>query len=61
MSSSYNIYLDTEQGYVAEDGVEIHEDILNHDVNVCPRPLDNVLIVHPSKHRAQNLKKMKIR
>ena len=55
MSSSPNIYLHTEQGNVAQDGVEVHEDILDHDVDIGPSPLDDVLIVHPSKDRAQHL------
>ena len=56
MSSSPNIHLDTEQGNIAEDGVEIHKHILDHDVNVRPRPLDDVLIVHTRKYGAQNLR-----
>ena len=55
MSSSLNIHLHTEQGNVAQDGVEVHEDILDHDVDIGHSPLDDVLIVHPSKDRAQHL------
>ena len=55
MSSFLNIYLGTKQGHVAEDGVKVHEDILDHDVDVRPGALDDVLIVDPGKHRAQNL------
>ena len=55
MSSSYNIHLNTEQGNIAEDRVEVHKHILNHDVDVRPSPLDDVLIVHTSKYRTQNL------
>ena len=55
MSSLPNIHLNTEQGDIAEDRVEVHKHILDHDVDVRPRPLDDVLIVHTRKYRAQNL------
>ena len=49
------IHLHTEQGNVAQDRVEVHEDILDHDVDIGSSPLDDVLIGHPSKYRAQTL------
>ena len=51
-------HLCTEQDNVAKDGVNVHEDVVNHNVDVSPLPLDDVLIINTSKHRAHDLQEM---
>ena len=48
-------HLDTEQCNVADNGVEIHEDVLHHDVDVGARALDDVLVVDPGEDGAEHL------
>ena len=49
------LYLGSEQESIAKYGVEIHKDILNHDVNICSITLDQILIVDSGHNRTQNL------
>ena len=51
----HHSHLDTEQSYVADNGVEIHEDVLHHDVDVGARTLDDVLVVDPGEDGAEHL------
>ena len=45
----------TEKQHVANNGVEIHENILDHDVNVGALSLDQELIVDSGKDRTEDL------
>ena len=49
------LYLGSEQKSIAQYGVEIHKYILNHDMNVGPVTLDQILVVDPSHNRTQDL------
>ena len=50
--------LDQHDAEVAEDGVEVHEDVLDHDVDLLAgHVLDQVLVVHTGEHRAADLAK----
>ena len=51
----YSCNLRSKENDVAENGVEVHEDILDHDVDIRPLALDDVLVVDPGKYRAQYL------
>ena len=51
----YSYNLRSKENDVAENGVEVHEDILDHDVDIRPLALDDVLVVDPGKYRAQYL------
>ena len=46
---------DTEKQDVADDGVEVHEHVLDHDVNVRTLPLDQELVVDSGKDRTKDL------
>ena len=43
------------QQHVAGDRVEVHEDVLDHDVDVGALSFDQVLVVDSSKDRTKNL------
>ena len=45
----------SEKQNVAEYGVEVHEHVLDHDVNVRTLALDQELVVDSSKDRTKNL------
>ena len=52
--------LDQHDSEVAEDGVEVHEDVLDHDVDLLAgHVLDQVLVVHPGEHGAADLERKK--
>ena len=46
---------DTEKQDVADDGVEVHEHVLDHDVNVRTLALDQELVVDSGKDRTKDL------
>ena len=46
---------DTEEQDVADDGVEVHEHVLDHDVDVRTLPLDQELVVDSGKDGTKNL------
>ena len=45
----------TEKQHIADNGVKIHENILDHDVNVGALSLDQELIVDSRKDRTKDL------
>ena len=45
----------SEKQNVADYGVEVHEDVLDHDVDIRTLPLDQELVVDSSKDRTKNL------
>merc|ERR1712080_397400 len=53
--SAGKVALTTEQKNVTKDGVEVHEDILYHDVDVVALPLDQELVIDPGEHGAEHL------
>ena len=51
----YSYNLRSKENNVAENGVEVHEDILDHDVDIRPLALDDVLVVDPGEDGAEHL------
>ena len=50
------VALDEHHAEVAHDRVDVHEDVLDHDVDILAgHVLDEVLVVDPGEHRAADL------